>query len=190
MSNSQLRTDIPVLPSLPPKLSPANPDAPPSPDTPVASPATPVGQIVETPNLIEQLETGTIEFEIAPGKDGQPEARVLAMADAVAPLDELVVWGKPVDGLQAGFWPASTGEPLNQRVPLDAMVEYHVVVKNTSSDARNVCWQLISFDRGLQCGIRVLDPRASYQTGDTIQAELLYRKLQRQGADHVAASAT
>ena len=148
MSNSQLRTDIPVLPSLPPNLSPANPDAPPSPDTPFASPATPVGQMVETPNWSERLETGTIEFEIAPGKDGQPEARVLAMADAVAPLDELVVWGKPVDGLQAGFWPASTGEPLNQRVPLDALVEYHVVVKNTSSEARNVCWQLISFDRG------------------------------------------
>lgn len=88
MSNSQLRTDIPVLPSLPPNLSPANPDAPPSPDTPFASPATPVGQMVETPNWSERLETGTIEFEIAPGKDGQPEARVLAMADAVAPLDE------------------------------------------------------------------------------------------------------
>jgi hypothetical protein len=30
-------------------------------------------------------------------------------------------------------------------------------------------------DRGLQCGIRLLNPQASYQTGDTIQAELLYR---------------
>jgi beta-lactamase regulating signal transducer with metallopeptidase domain len=32
-------------------------------------------------------------------------------------------------------------------------------------------------DRGLQCGIRVLNPQAAYQTGDTIEAELLYRNV-------------
>lgn len=144
----QLRTDIPVLPSLPPNTSFASPDAPPIPDTPVASPETPVGQVVETVNWGEQLDTGTIEFEIAPGKDGQPEARVLALADAVAPLDELVFWGKPVDGLQAGFWPVSTGEPLNQRVPMDAIVTYQIVIRNTSIVAQNVCWELIPYNGG------------------------------------------
>jgi hypothetical protein len=32
-------------------------------------------------------------------------------------------------------------------------------------------------DRGLQCGIRVLNPKPEYQEGDTIEAELLYRNV-------------
>jgi|GEM_PF-1628677 len=96
----QWRTDIPVLPSLPPNISPANPDAPPSPDTPV-------GQIVETVNWGEQFETGTIEFEIAPGKDGQPEARVLAMMEAVGDKEPV----KPVDTL-TGVVLDESGRPI------------------------------------------------------------------------------
>jgi S1-C subfamily serine protease/beta-lactamase regulating signal transducer with metallopeptidase domain/protocatechuate 3,4-dioxygenase beta subunit len=76
-TTQRLNTDIPLLPSGTPDISgllKANPKQP--------AANTPVGQVVESPNWSESLDTGVIEFEIAPGKNGQLEARILAMADA------------------------------------------------------------------------------------------------------------
>jgi len=119
----QLRTDIPVLPSLPPNISPANPDAPPS-------PATPVGQMVETPNWSEHLDAGAIEFEIAPGPNGQPEARVLASTvaptgesprnakeepEAIATVKDLIIQGQVVDAGGQPIAQAKVIYPLNMK---------------------------------------------------------------------------
>ena len=168
----QLRTDLPDftrIPSLPPdtslKTPDSPPDSPPAPDTPVE---TPVGQIVEMPTWSEQLNTGTIEFEIAPTPDGKLEARVLAMAqdvempnvnkqpevepmpvgqesEAKTSLNDHVIWGKAIDGLESGLWLLKTGEPLNQRVPLESMVTYQVVVRNSAQTPRDIFVQLNPF---------------------------------------------
>ncbi len=51
---------------------------------------------------------------------------------------EQVIWGDAVDGLQPGFWLRSTGEPLNQRVPMNSLVTYRVLLRNVGKEDRDV----------------------------------------------------
>jgi len=60
--------------------------------------------------------------------------------DAPVPIDR-VVWGEIVDGWQPGFWLKSTGEPTNQQVPLNALVTYRVLLRNTSDTGRDVVFR-------------------------------------------------
>lgn len=85
----RLNTDIPILPSGTPDISGLLKADPKQPDANNLA-----GQIVETPNWSESLTTGEIEFEIAPGKNGQLEARVLAAEKYAADSDTEAQVGK------------------------------------------------------------------------------------------------
>ena len=165
------------------------------------------GQFVNSPKWFEQLDAGTIEFEIAPSKNGALEARILASlpaddsgvastptqeqavpqkeptqagqndkalkVDDVNPhekmivlpdgngdsktiisgdveitfyLDKIVWWGEAVDGLEPGVWLTETEDPHNLRVPMDSLVKYHVVVRNTTDKEIEFLVRLLPFD--------------------------------------------
>lgn len=61
------------------------------------------------------------------------------------------------------------GKTLYPRIQLDVGTLTAAAVRN----AKNAVWGKI--DKGLQCGIRLINPQPSYLNGDTLEAELLWR---------------
>lgn len=104
----------------------------------------------------EELKTDTLSFEVLEDEEGQRSVRLLvaendqtptpaAVTKAVRkrepgeaqpaetskiPLED-VIWWEKVQGLQAGFLLDSPGRP-NHRVPLDSVVKYRVLLRNTT----------------------------------------------------------
>lgn len=148
-TTQRLNTDIPLLPTGTPDISgllKADPNQPVSNNL--------AGQIVETPNWSEYLTTGEIEFEIAPGKNGQLEARVLAAVDVAGDIatpaippeinPSQVITGVVVDARDqpvagATVWcvvdqDKTTRQPITARVETNAQGEFRFTVPQSSLD--------------------------------------------------------
>lgn len=63
----------------------------------------------------------------------------------------------------------SEGKTLYPRIQLDVGTLTAAAVRN----AKHAIWGKV--DKGLQCGIRLINPKPSYLIGDTLEAELLWR---------------
>ena len=75
---------------------------------------------------------------------GQNEDTPKAGADV--DLDKVVSWGEAVDGLESGFWLTKSEDPRNLRIPIDSLVKYRVVVRNTMDKEIEILVRLLPFD--------------------------------------------
>lgn len=79
-------------------------------------------------------------LQVSPKAPGRHTPYSEVDMDSPVPMDR-VVWGEIVDGWQPGFWLKSTGEPTNQQVPLNALVTYRTLLRNTSERGRDVVFR-------------------------------------------------
>ncbi len=66
-------------------------------------------------------------------------------ADADVELDKVVWWGEAVDGLEPGFWLTKSEDPRNLRIPMNSLVNYRVVVRNTMDKEIEFLVRLLPF---------------------------------------------
>jgi len=66
-------------------------------------------------------------------------------ADADVELDKVVWWGEAVDGLEPGFWLTKSEDRRNLRIPMNSLVNYRVVVRNTMDKEIEFLVRLLPF---------------------------------------------
>lgn len=102
-----------------------------------------LGPLSVMPDLTKDGGVGEVTPK-APTPVGQTEET--SKADANVDLDKVVWWGEAVDGLEPGFWLTKSEDPRNLRIPMDSLVNYRVVVRNTMDKEIEFLVRLLPFD--------------------------------------------
>jgi hypothetical protein len=83
---------------------------------------------------------------LLPDGNGDSRTYIISDLEITLDLDKIVWWGEAVDGLEPGVWLTETEDPRNLRVPMDSLVKYRVVVRNTTDNEIEFLVRLLPFD--------------------------------------------